>query len=269
MASPHRLQKLFGNFKGLDKRSSDLTRTSEFATEINNAVYRSSGAISKRKGYHGATSDTLGGYGMYTYKNIDIDTGAVTEEILTVDSELRKLNTANVFPIAYSGSEAAWYSMYLDPATSTFKFNLQQDGQVEQLSVDLQGKTLQYLATAIAAWNPKGTGAEFSVTLSVDIQSKLADYLPVTGLRALTIGGTTNLQYNSWETVTTGDGTTKALPAYALVADSGKLNDSELENASFAQLNDVVYISNGYDHVMKYDGSKINRAGLPLSLIHI
>lgn len=34
MAVDHRLQKLFGNFRGIDKRSSDLSRDSEFATEI-------------------------------------------------------------------------------------------------------------------------------------------------------------------------------------------------------------------------------------------
>ena len=91
MAVDHRLQKLFGNFRGIDKRSSDLSRGSEFATEIKNAVYRSSGAISKRKGYHGTSGNNGGGHGLITYKNVDTTTGLITEELLCVDSELRKL----------------------------------------------------------------------------------------------------------------------------------------------------------------------------------
>jgi hypothetical protein len=40
-------------------------------------------------------------------------------------------------------------------------------------------------------------------------------------------------------------------------------NQSYFENASFVQLNNVVYIANGYDELQKYDGQTIYRAGLP------
>ena len=118
MAVDHRLQKLFGNFRGIDKRSSDLSRGSEFATEIKNAVYRSSGAISKRKGYHGTSGNNGGGHGLITYKNVNTTTGLITEELLCVDSELRKL-ISGTFTITYSGSGNAWYTMYLDETSKT------------------------------------------------------------------------------------------------------------------------------------------------------
>ena len=51
MAVDHRIIRNSENFKGLDKRTSDLKRSIEFATDIKNAAYRISGAINKRKGF--------------------------------------------------------------------------------------------------------------------------------------------------------------------------------------------------------------------------
>lgn len=253
MAVDHRLQKLFGNFRGIDKRSSDLSRGSEFATEIKNAVYRSSGAISKRKGYHGTSGNNGGGHGLITYKNVDTTTGLITEELLCVDSELRKL-ISGTFTITYSGSGNAWYTMYLDETSKTFKFKILEDG-VYILDYDLgtgipDGVSLTDLKTQIDAL------AGFTSAIADVTASSKAAFLDTAEVTAISSGGTA-LSFNEWSAVTKGD-SGAGFASYNL-----NLDDKELENMSFAQLNNVLYISNGYDEVMKYDGDKLYRAGLP------
>ena len=71
------LKKMFNNSKGLDKRSSDLVRDAEYATEANNVMFRDSGALTKRNGVKAVselTEATVGGeayegiYGTVVYK---------------------------------------------------------------------------------------------------------------------------------------------------------------------------------------------------------
>jgi hypothetical protein len=255
MSVDHRLQKLFNNFKGLDKRSSDLNRESEYATEIKNAMYRKSGAISKRNGYHGISGDTGGGYGLVTYKNVNKTTGAVTEELLCVDTELKKLTKTNL-TITYSGSGNAWYSLYLDTATSTFKFKI-EDASSVLLDYDLgdgitSGSTLTDLKNIIHALsNFTCTGASTNKAAFLDLAESVS----------ISSSGT-DVPYYEWAACTKGDtGVTNPFTAY--LRSGGNLDDTELENASFAQLNNVLYISNGYDELMKYDGTRYYKAGLP------
>ena len=47
---------------------------------------------------------------------------------------------------------------------------------------------------------------------------------------------------------------------------SADYDDIETENASFATLNDVLYIANGVDNLKKYDGEAVYRAGIPPAL---
>ena len=256
MAIDHRLQKLFGNFKGLDKRSSDLNRDSEFATEIKNAVYRSSGAISKRKGYHGIAGNKEGGHGLVSYKNVNTTTGAITEELICVDSGgLKKLDTSKFLNVQYSGSGNAWYTIYLDPTLKTFQFKVLLDG-VYVLEKDLgtgfesSPYTLLTLSTDIAAMS------NFATTLDSSLNSLPAAFLEPVGLTEIT---NINLKYNKWSDIDKGDTGTDYFPTYT----GASLGDVELENASFAQLNNVLYISNGYDELIKYDGVRYYKAGLP------
>ena len=98
MPVKHVLSKIFSNFKGLDKRSSHLTRSSEYAVEAKNVRYRKSGAISKRKGSHVSGGGNKGGFGATTYKKVHPVTGAVTDEVILVgqDNKLYKLSTGTL-----------------------------------------------------------------------------------------------------------------------------------------------------------------------------
>ena len=51
MAVDHKIIRASEDFKGLDKRSSDIARTIQYATDVRNAAFRVSGAINKRKGF--------------------------------------------------------------------------------------------------------------------------------------------------------------------------------------------------------------------------
>ena len=51
MGVDHKIVRHSGQFRGLDKRSSDVDRTIEYSSNMKNAAYRSSGSINKRKGY--------------------------------------------------------------------------------------------------------------------------------------------------------------------------------------------------------------------------
>ena len=86
-----KLQKVFQSFKGLDLRTSDLLRGDDAATELKNMTYRQTGAMTKRKGYKHATDDGDGCYGITTYNNVNLSTGVVTEEVISVDDNLVKL----------------------------------------------------------------------------------------------------------------------------------------------------------------------------------
>ena len=101
MGVDHRILRHSGQFRGLDKRSSDIDRTIEYSSNMKNAAYRSSGDINKRKGFHSHLTNTSNSYGMITFNNVDVGTetnpgnGAVTEELLMVSDNLYRLKENN------------------------------------------------------------------------------------------------------------------------------------------------------------------------------
>ena len=114
MAVSRFLQKTFSAFKGLDLRSSDLTRSAEFASSMKNAAYNGTNAIVKRKGYQFKAADQ-GGEGLAVYKDINTSTGAVTETIVTLDDNLYEI-VDDSFNVTYSGSGTALLNIGVNSA---------------------------------------------------------------------------------------------------------------------------------------------------------
>lgn len=87
MAVQHQISKVLGSFKGLNLRSSELLKTSDYSTKMDNVIIRKNGALVKRKGFKSLSinSNTTGshGFGLVTYKNVNISSGVTTEELLT------------------------------------------------------------------------------------------------------------------------------------------------------------------------------------------
>ena len=131
MAVKHILRKIFSNFRGLDKRSSHLTRTSEFAVEAKNVRYRKSGAISKRKGSHITAGNHKGGYGVTTFKKVDPTSGVVEDEIILVgqDNKLYKLSTGTLTLTVNSNTLSDGVSNTIDNSTKTYFVSIYPDAE--------------------------------------------------------------------------------------------------------------------------------------------
>lgn len=247
-----RLNKQFNNIKGLDLRVSDLLREPGAATVMNNCIYRQTGAISKRKGFQIKTDPSTGGAGLHKFNNTNITTGVITEELLTFDDNAHKY-TDNTFNITYSGSTSAYYDMYFDDTDSVFYFDVFEDN-ARVLHQDLgtglgaSDDTVTQLVAAITALsNFTSTGSSSTPAAFVDIGRSV--------VIATTPG--TNINYASWTQVTTPNNYSNPFSGHWAAR-----NDADFELNTQVQANDVMYISNGYDELHKYDGNRVYRAGM-------
>ena len=159
MGVPHIILRNSENFKGIDKRSSDLQRTMEYATDVKNAAFRVSGAINKRKGFHssiaGDSDDSRSVYGTFSYRVANTD-GSIAEKILVVSNKLEEVRecvvhiTNNRTGITNPDEDAEiLISHYLNKATGTFKFKVSNLANTENYyEVDLgTGKSINDLTS--------------------------------------------------------------------------------------------------------------------------
>ena len=118
-------------------------------------------------------------------------------------------------------------------------------------------QTLTQLAAALNAAN-----SDLSLNVG-SIGSEKAAFLDIVSAEPMTVSSGNNyIKYKQWTAIDKGDtGVSEDFNGYLRA--TGNLDDTELTNATFAQLNNVLYIANGYDNLMKYDGEHIYRAGLP------
>lgn len=248
------ISKYYRNILGLDLRVSDLLRTPGAATEAKNIMYRQTGALSKRTGYQISTDKGVGGSCLIKYNNVEIGTGIITEEMLAVDDNL-ELYTEQTYTITYTGALSAFYDLYLDKNTQTFKFDLYEDATLifsQDLGTGSGGSdtTIAQLKTLIDA----ETGFSMAITDS-----------GATPVAYATLGRNVNLDssgvnsyYYTWTTVDT-PGTYSA----PFSTHWARRNQNDFEICSYAQMLDVLYIANGYDDLHKYDGNRIYKAGVP------
>jgi hypothetical protein len=248
------VNKYYRNIKGLDLRVSDLLRDQDAATEAINVMYRQTGAISKRNGYQIKLDNNVGGAGLIKYNNVEIGTGTITEELLALDDNLNKL-TERTFTITYAGSGDAYYDFYLDPTTQDFYFDLYEDN-VRVLNQSLgTGKgasdtTVVQLDTAVDAVT------DFSMTYT-GTGATPAAFAELGRIVTVSSSGT-DVTYYEWSTVDTPGTYSDPFTNHW-----GTRNNADFENASSAQLQEALYIANGYDVLHKYDGNRVYKAGLP------
>lgn len=253
MAVNHRLVKAFQNLKGLDLRSSDLLRESGAATQTLNVDLRQTGAINKRKGYQVLTR-SAGGYGTAKFNNVNLTTGVITEELLSVDDNLNKLSTAS-FTATYTGSDTGYYDCYLEETSGNVYFDV-YDNNVRVLNKDLgNGKELSFVSVATLISDINGL-TNFTCSGST-ATTEPAAFIPV-ALNQSISGSGTSVSFEYWTTIGTPTGYSTPFSTHYAAR-----NDNDFENATFAAVNDVIYISNGYDSLHKYDGTRVYKAGLP------
>jgi hypothetical protein len=97
-------------------------------------------------------------------------------------------------------------------------------------------------------------------------ESGLAALLDIIAAYPVNAGDTVTFPSREWEVVHDGSNsdTATVFTAYDKTDSNSIVDKSNLENANSVSINNVMYFSNGVDPIMKYDGSKVYRAGLPV-----
>lgn len=252
MAVTKLLTKSFGQFKGLDLESSDLVRDPKYASAMENADLAGSGALVKRPGYQ-SIEGNVGGIGMGVYENINTTTAVVTETPVTFDDSLYTL-VDDSFTITYSGSAVSLLNIKLDASTGVFRLIITED-QVEILNQNLGVGYDEATTTTIA-----------TVISTIDA---LANYTAsggtVTTNSAAFLGLKNDAQLSATATTVTYKRWAQANEPLAnpLATGYAARNAADFENPTSVSMNNVLYVSNGYDYLRKYDGQNFYRAGMP------
>jgi hypothetical protein len=251
VASQYSFVKRYENFSGVDYKSSDLKFPEQYATELRNIKFTQTGSIEKRRGYQAAAS-SAGGCGLFTYRKYD-SVGAEVFEVLAVDTGLWKM-AETTMTVTYAGAATnCEISLILDPATNQYRCQI------------LEGST-QVLDYAL------GVGVDEAVPLTIANLITQINALP--GFTAAATGSTaapaafldTTLSYELIGTPWAGLArywVAVNSPGTLFPGNSTYRNDAAFENTSGVQLQNCLYLGNGYDEVIKYDGQNAYRAGVP------
>lgn len=255
MASPTTIVKYFDNFKGLDLRVSDLKREQGAATEIKNTSLRRTGALSKRKGYQVQTR-TTGGHGLFNYQNIQTGSSTTkTEELLTIDENLHKLNKEK-FNITYTGSASAYYELSVDDDEQVFYFDVYDDN-VRVLHKNL-GSGLETsfvnIATLIADIDAL---PNFDCTSSSALTTEPAAFIPIALDQVIPTTPGIDIEFNTWSQVDGPQGASSPFTGHF-----NTRNDDGFMNISSASLDGISYFTGNGIGLTKYDGNRVYKAGI-------
>lgn len=248
----HEVLKRYTSNRGLDLKSSDLNRQIDFASFMKNAQYRKSGAPEKRKGFQVHSGEILS-FGLYNYKRVDED-NLLEEIILSIGRNVDRLYFTTV-SVDYSGSEnAAYLSLYYDTTDEEYKCTI-IEGTTQVLDMSL------------------GVGIDESTPVTMSDLKNAIDAL--TGFTA-TISGTTtvpaafckivrdfDVKADTWSGVAGYWQQVDQITSNVFDGTYSRRNSQDLENVSAVVINNVLYLSNGYDYLQKFDGQNVYRAGLP------
>jgi hypothetical protein len=250
--SEYILTRRYTNHYGLDLKSSDLNRPIEYASDMMNAQYRKSGAIEKRLGYK-PVAPSQGGHGLFTYTRVNPSTNVIEEIALEVSNTVHRVYTTSV-TVTYSGSaDAVLISIFYDTNLAQYVFQILEDTLIHTINLgtgfdEASPVTIANLVTAINAISNFSASASGSTSISAALlkiirdQNLLEDSSPFDAFYSSEVNRTLATPFAGSET---------------------HKNDSDFENVTSAQLYNVIYLSNGYDNVLKYDGQNLYRAGLP------
>jgi hypothetical protein len=260
VAASNILKKFFSNFLGVDLRSPDINQNQNAAAELINAQFRSSGALSKRKGYQLAAEDTKGGFGATTYENV-ASNGTTSQEYITIDQNLFRLDEDTI-TLTYSPGDATSgsYEIYYDSDDSTFYFDLYDNSSSRVLHYDMgngYSGPNNSISTTVSAVNAV---SNFTCTGASSGGSQNGAFIPVTAGRVVlsdSVADTITFKYYSQ--VSTPSTYSNPFSTFY-----GQRTSTDFENATFAQLQGILYISTGHDVLHKYDGLRVYKAGLPI-----
>jgi hypothetical protein len=245
----------YRNHLGLDLKSDNLNRAQGYAASMRNAQYRKSGAIEKRPGFQ-AHAASQGGFGEATYNRTHPTTGAESQITVAFGQTPYKL-AFSILTVTYSGSAAtAILSVFYDTATDQYRCQVQEG---ETLLVDqalgmgfdeASTYTIDQLRAVIDAL------ANFAATVTGSTSTPAAFLKIVRNHDLTSTGGAYAGRAGYWTAINT----TATNP---FSGSQTHKDDADFEPVSTIQLQNVLYCTNGYDQVHKYDGQTFYRAGVP------
>ena len=246
--------------KGIDKRSNKFLREDNYATDCLNTQLTKDGDISKRPGWK-TVGDNIGGLGLYVHTLFDEDTGEETQELLALhtDGKLYRANRTS-FTIEYAGSGTVTASWHYDSTDDEWSLKVIEDGSTvidENVGLGRNEGSPTDLATLKTAIDAV---TDFSVTIGEEGDDTIpAAFLfptyEVESIDATT--GTLVLYAYSWEEI-------NSVQTTLFSNTIGKIDQSYFESVSSVNINNITYFSSGYDEMVKYDGQRNYRAGMPV-----
>lgn len=252
MAVSYQHLKRYQNLYGLDLKGNDLETNVPFATDLRNVQLRKNGSIEKRPGYQ-ARAESVGGYGLFVYQRLNPETFQEEPIVLACSNTVHRLNKAT-FTVTYSGSDSVCFLVCrYSPQDQEYRFTI-QEGETVVLDTglgkgfdELSSKTIFTLMgeiDAVAGFNASTTSPDFP-----------AAFLPTITSWDLT-GGPWVADTFYWEEVNT----TKPFP---LAGSENNQTQPDFENVTSTQMRNSIFLANGYDDILKYDGQTLYRAGIP------
>ena len=248
------IKKWFTSYLGLDLRSSKMTRDDRYSTLYENAETDRTTDVVTRKGYK-ARADDLAYAGLAKFGRLNLDTGQVTNEGIGISNTIKRLITTT-FTVDYTGSNSSVAAQVVyEPTTADIRFRL-IEGSSTVLDFDCGAAlnesspaTLAQLKTAIDALS------DYSATIGGN-SSLPAALLPYDELQIFSSSTDATFEMMEWEDINT----TVAAP---LAGNATNRGAADFENTAWVNLRGNLYLTNGYDDPLKYDGQTLYRMGLP------
>lgn len=268
------LEQNFSDFRGLDVRSSDLTRPKNAAKEISNFTIEKNFTLGGVKGLKTTIADMPGepvlGFHNYIYR--DPDTGETKEELLALSQYLYRMKEGT-FSISYSGS-GTYYQVHTyftttggpsdnttglqidiyDEATQVLDYNV-ETGLEDDTASPIDLATLKAAIDALT---------DFSATITGPPTTSVATIIPLTYQTSVAAASSLDLTVRYWEKVNSfipSSASAGIGPAHALFTQH---QDANIPLPVFLNKDNVCYIALGRTMpLMKYDGMNFYQAGVP------
>lgn len=269
MASQYEHIKHFIDFFGIDLRSSDVLRGRGFSSDgTENIVHTPQGGIQTRWGSHIITKD-VARYGLFSYETTDI-TGDQKRELVGIGNTGASGNgdyahrlVESSFTLTNSNAAAATVYHLYDEAEGEFVFRIARGGSdvVNQgLGLGTEGSPymLSTLDTLVSA------AANLAMSAPTNGSTAPAAFMELlNGASIAGSGGTLTVRYWYWEVIPRETGQSELAFSQSFL-----LGEEFYRNASAVQIGGVLYFGSQSasatpTYLLKYDGNRIYRAGLP------
>jgi hypothetical protein len=260
--APKVIVKNFNSFKGLDKRSSDLTRAPDYAITYQNAVVTRDSSITNRVGSKLFTNNSANYLGLYRYAYSD-ENGMVKEELLSLSNSLNKVDEGSL-TVTYSGANTLCYIEVLFDANANLQFKIVEGATVNQVSLGTGYESLYFGLNDLLTWiNGIAGFAATSTGFVLPGIIRAAQVVPVSIYLDLASGAKSQVisLYKHTMVPAPVSGSTAFQTYFDAAGTDG------FEHASTANVANCMFIATGKEYLHVYDGQNVYRAGVPESPI--